>query len=454
MSRVTFISVAIYFAKYQYEVGKRLEAKGDIVQYVTYSKEAAYFLKKQKCVVYYIPKCIHPPFYQDEEYIKKNYNVNCDTILLGDYDFSQMNKKKALQLMIGNFLFWDEYIKVNKPDIIIGSSERYVGMIPYYVSKKYNTQFMFWSRSAIPNMFWMSPYTLTGEIRNIHEAYTNSDIDTERAEKVINDIVSNKKNLYLVVGEPAAGYKELFNFIDRLFKNIFVENFKNPYARVISIAFEKLKRIYRSKAVKKFYSEPTLTRPYLFYPLHVPDDCQLLVRAPQYLDQYNLIKQIALSLPKGYELYVKEHPNNIGGLPVKMIKDISEIKNVRVVHYNTQSHYLIKYSTGVITINSTAGWEGLLYQKPVIALAKSFYSFCPHVVLVEDLSKLKSAITHALNSTIPKEDLIKLVNSVIKGSYEGSFNFYPGKESDSMKPENLDLIADGVSKELNRKVYK
>ena len=44
---MVFISVAIYFVKYQYLIGKKLEEKGVNVSYVTYSKEAANFLKKR-----------------------------------------------------------------------------------------------------------------------------------------------------------------------------------------------------------------------------------------------------------------------------------------------------------------------------------------------------------------------------------------------------------------------
>ena len=49
-------------------------------------------------------------------------------------------------------------------------------------------------------------------------------------------------------------------------------------------------------------------KPFIFFPLHLEQEMSLLIQAPFYTNQLEIIKNLVKSLPIGYELYVKEHP--------------------------------------------------------------------------------------------------------------------------------------------------
>lgn len=459
---IVFISVAIHFINYQYAIGKKLEEKGINVSYVTYSKEAANFLKKKGAKFNYIPDEIDKyeikkPIETYLEEIEEKYDTNTNLILFGDYDCSQFKKEKAFKIMVKNFMFWEEYLKKNKVDFVLGSSERFIGIIPNIVCKYNNVKYCFWSRSTIENNFILSQSPKDGHL-TILDLYWKKNKDRKltqkeriNAEKIIESITKKKKTLYLVVGTPKIAIKEILFFFKRLYLNISVEKFRNPYARLFGIAFDKTKKAFRKYIVKFMYSKPDLNEKYFFYPLHLDEDAQIILRAPHFEDQISLIKYIAKCIPTGYKLYIKEHPNNIGGVSINKLKKIKNISNVKLISPYFSSHDLTKNSKGIITINSTVGWEGLLYQKPVIVFGTCFYDISEMVWKVRDFYELPKIIKEALkNNLVDKEKLLKFVNAVTESDYSGNINFYYQFAEKAMVDENISQMAEGIYKELNK----
>lgn len=462
---LVFINVAIHFARYQYAIGKKLEEKGVNVSYVTYSKEAEIFLKKRNANATYIPDIIDKYVLKKpiEEYLKEieeKYDVNTNLILFGDYDHSLMRREKAFESMIKNFMFWEDYLKNRKVDSLIGGAERFVGIIPYIVSKKYNAKYFCWTRAVIPNHFVITQEQkfhhgcISQEYWNKHKNEKLTFDERKKAKEIIRFITEKKETVYLVIGIPKVTIGQILFFFKRLYLNIFVEKFRNPYARVVGIAWDKTKKAIRKYFAKLFYSKPDYQEKYIFYPMHLGEDLQLLVRAPQYAltNQTYLIEYTARCLPAGCKLYVKEHPNNIGGTSLGILKRIKRIPNVRLISPFTQSHDLIKNAAGIITINSTVGWEGLLYKKPVITFGPCFYEISELAYSLRNLYELPEIIKKALkNEKFDEEKLLRFVNAVLKTIHPGNLNFYYKYAKKAMQDENISLIAEGIYKELNKK---
>ena len=165
--KIVFIGVAIHFAKYQYAIGKELEKKGVEVSYVTYSKEAEIFLKKLKADVAYIPDFSDKKILQKsvDSYLREfeiKYNTNSELILFGDYEHSMMPRKKALKTMVKNFMFWEEYVEKHKPTMVIGSAERYPGMIPDVICKYHKIRYYWWTRGPFDNTFVLTQHAKEG----------------------------------------------------------------------------------------------------------------------------------------------------------------------------------------------------------------------------------------------------------------------------------------------------
>lgn len=119
--------------------------------------------------------------------------------------------------------------------------------------------------------------------------------------------------------------------------------------------------------------KPDLSQPYVFLPLQVFNDTQLLFFSDWVKNIPHLIevaKNISQHLPQGWRILIKEHPSCFSRYDKKFItNDKVQLAN------GYDSHTLIEKAQAVLTINSSVGLEAMLFQKPVITLGKSFYTF-------------------------------------------------------------------------------
>lgn len=453
---VVFIGVAIQFADFQVPIGRKLEEKGIKVKYVTYSKEAYLHLKKQKQDAYYIPGyTVKANVETTLKKLEEKYDFNTNLLLFADVDHSHMPRKKALKNMIDNFAFWETFLKNNDIDMILGPAERYAGLVPYHICKNINTRYCTYTRAVFPNKFVISESCMSGHFSELDEHWRKnkdkslSDEDKKNAQSILNDITTHQKKIYLVAGTPKITLKQALFFFKRLYLNVVVEKLKNPYARVIGFMFTEVARSIKKHIAKLYYHKPKKEK-FLFYPLQLSEDCQILMRATHYWNQVSTITFVAKNMPIGYKLYVKEHPNLIGGMPINQLHRINKIPHVKLISPLCSSHDLIKQSSGIIAVNSAVGWEGVLYQKPVINMGKSFYETSGMTYKVRDLYQLRTTIKKALSSSIVDyTQLLKFINSVDQSAYPGNLNFYYQYAKQNLNDKNIQNIADGIIKSLN-----
>lgn len=182
---------------------------------------------------------------------------------------------------------------------------------------------------------------------------------------------------------------------------------------------------------------------FFFFPLHLPRESQLTIKAPQCLKQEAIVDIVVRSLPFGYKLYVKEHPNHIGEVPYGAIRRISKMKDVVLLHPRAHSHQLIQQSSGVIVINSTVGFESILYQKPAVVLGRPFYSRLGMTIDVEDWFHLPEALREALRlKEIHYDEVVSFISAVLKAGYKGQY----GDTSE----QNIEVVVDSVLTYLKR----
>ena len=252
---------------------------------------------------------------------------------------------------------------------------------------------------------------------------------------------------------PKITPSKFFFFLRRYFLNVFVEKFRNPYANPWWLAKYNAKMTFKSIFSKLFYSKPNLNEKYFYYPLHQEEDAQLLVLAPQYADQYYLVKFLSNTMPSGYKIYVKEHAANIGGMSSLKIRKMSKLPNVKVISPFVNSHTLIENAACVITINSTVGFEAILHGKPLIALGDCFYDIAGMSWNIRDISQLPKIMKNALKQKLwSREKMLRFVNAFLTTLNIGNRNFYEGFEREAFKKENISLLADQIYKEVNERI--
>ena len=179
------------------------------------------------------------------------------------------------------------------------------------------------------------------------------------------------------------------------------------------------RRTLRKRLARALYA-PAPPRPYVFFPLHVPNDSQLSVRAPQFLRQETVVAYLARSLPHGCTLCVKEHPAGIGTMPLRALREIARQPNVALVSPALPALALIEGAEAVVVINSTAGFEALICHKPVVTLARSFYRGRGLTFDCRDLDNLPILLRRALTVRPDPERVDRFLYAVLRASYEGA----------------------------------
>jgi len=121
-------------------------------------------------------------------------------------------------------------------------------------------------------------------------------------------------------------------------------------------------------------AEETVVLPerFVFLPLQVHDDSQILFYSPRFADMPSLIRFCAEgAAAQGLRLVVKEHPSDNGRVDYAAIR--AELPEV-VFTKRMDTQELIRKAQAVATVNSTVGIEALVHFKPVITLGEAFYA--------------------------------------------------------------------------------
>jgi capsular polysaccharide export protein len=145
---------------------------------------------------------------------------------------------------------------------------------------------------------------------------------------------------------------------------------------------------------KTLFDVPLVTRPlkrgsaarenivlperFVFLPLQVHDDSQILLYSRRFPDMPSVVRFCAEGIDAynrrntaQLQLVVKEHPSDHGRIDYsEAFREFPGVVFTKLA--NTQ--LLIEKSAAVITVNSTVGIEAMLQLKPVITLGEAFYA--------------------------------------------------------------------------------
>lgn len=153
---------------------------------------------------------------------------------------------------------------------------------------------------------------------------------------------------------------------------------------------------------KTTISSPNLKIPYVYFPMNVNEEMNLLHYAPYYTNQIEVIRHIAKSIPIDYVLYVKDHigAGLRGWNSINYYKEILEIPNVTLIHPQYDNSTLLKNSKLVITIRGTSAFKAVKFSKPSIIFGQQPFEIIPSVFRVESLLDLPDLIKNALSHTV------------------------------------------------------
>jgi capsule polysaccharide modification protein KpsS len=220
--------------------------------------------------------------------------------------------------------------------------------------------------------------------------------------------------------------------------------FDSPYRIHLATIKRHFMRKVRLKKIDKFFQRKNSSDRYYLYPLHFHPEASTSVLAKYYIDEYNVISNVANSIPYGSVLYVKDHISAAGFPTMEFYNKLNRLPNVRLIHYNENPKDLIKEAIAVITITSTMGYEALVLNKPVYILGNVFYEFHPNCYKISHYRELFAILKQHENIQVDNQPEAFICAYALT-AYDGIANYKRAFIDTNLLKHSLNYI-DSLSK--------
>ncbi len=123
-----------------------------------------------------------------------------------------------------------------------------------------------------------------------------------------------------------------------------------------------------------------LTRPYVYFPLHLQPELTTSAIGHHYFDQLLAVEELSAWLPRGVSLVLKENPKqDHRWRNAEFFQRIRKLKNVVLVPTQTDTYELLEQCQFAATITGTVGWEAISGGKNVVVFGHPWYLSLPGV---------------------------------------------------------------------------
>ena len=381
----------------------------------------------------------------DVSAVEKKLGVSMEHLIFHEMHTSGRNKEVLQSKVMDYYFILSDIVQKNPIGCVVQELGGFIApMTLYYVCREHSVNHVF----IEPAMFRKRVvFTLNSLYADIPDYGTKEFPPHEELAQLVNEYMTRKT---VVIPK-----KDRHFFQDMTFKRLFSpDNFsrlsrklyhkyvlgrEEEYNWILRYAAMHVVKALRRKVLGFYYTDPAEGDKYVYYPFHVPLDVQLTARCPEFFDQEALVERIAGSLPKGYTLYIKEHPAAVGGHSlVKLRQALKDYDTIRLIHPRHNSYDIIKNAACIVTVNSKVGVEAIMQGKPVIVLGRTFYRGKGVTIDAGQETDLSHAISDALNFTPDPEKTGYFLNYAFHWTYRGELyensdgnvdNFYHSLQS-------------------------
>ncbi|OGU34413.1 MAG: hypothetical protein A2068_09720 [Ignavibacteria bacterium GWB2_35_6b] len=351
---------------------------------------------------------------------KKNVlHQEFDEILKYELAILEGNKNKftkRLNLLAGEICaFYESFFHNNKIDMILiwnGYSVR--GKAAKYIANKLGIKKNIFERSVFP--FYLQVDDEGINTYNSHKQ-TLCDYQLQTVNLRIDDfqnLVQKKLDLKNPLDVIKIKYKVQYYIKEKEYSEL-------GYRVLQYITMQKSLSLKSKKKVFIFNSISLGNLDYIFVPLQVSTDTQLLMCDNLIKTNVELIENVLNSVSKlnsTWKVVFKIHPQETGK-EAEYLNVIEKYNNAVVT--NTDTIELIKNSKLVISINSSVGFEALLWQKSVILLGNSIYDNFELIYKVAKLDELKNLIQTNFGKQLDRNLVEKYANRMLNILIECDF---------------------------------
>lgn len=192
--------------------------------------------------------------------------------------------------------------------------------------------------------------------------------------------------------------------------------FERAVLKTLKLLKPSLKDEYRAHETPADFGKP-----YVYFPLQYQPELTTSPLGGVFVDQLLAIKILAAALPNGWQVYVKEHPAQLGvhggnetaGRWLGYYKTIATIPSVRLVPLNTNTFQLIDKAKTTATMTGTAAWEAIIRGKPAVVLGYPWFQNAPGILRIESVRECRRAFDKIASGFKPAESEIIRYLSVL-----------------------------------------
>ncbi|WP_031459678.1 capsular polysaccharide export protein, LipB/KpsS family [Chloroflexus sp. MS-G] len=377
---------------------------------------------------------------------EKKYNLlSFKQVYNGDRELFDCSENECIDRALHYFEAWETIFDANLVDAVVSAiGGELIRTTSYFAARRRGIKTLYLNFFPLPHRF-VIVRTLDGNFLNLDlaslpELSPSQEMEVQR---LIDRLISEAPRFFSWQ-PPTIKAEYLSKFFSRWYFALFTDKYAYPPRWVFRKTIYILRRIFNYILSQDLYEQPQLGERFLFFPLHDAEDFQLRVRAPHCQNQEFIVQLIAESLPIGFKLYTKEHPNFLGGINISALRRIKRIPNVRLLPPSVSALDMISAAEAVITVNSTVGFEALVRGKPVITLGPSFYRGKGITFDVDNFYDLTRVIKQAIGNR-PDERLVrKFIHYAVQRTYLGEYTLRDFSEG------NISQVAQAILEELDR----
>ena len=377
--------------------------------------------------------------------IEENYKIPLWLIAANDRFFNHYNRfykfstDEILLILEDEIKLFEMILDEVNPDfLIIPSTHQQHNHIFYEICKARNCKILLMESTKTShskgslrkagNSFYLTdkPDKFLPLPKTIKQNIYKKNIQKEKFE-MIDDQYSDKKFSSTFQTSRLKFFKAILKFLLTADTNIQTHYtyFGRSKIRVIfkTITYE-LRKKYRKNFMDKNLSRAIENRsPFIYFPLHQEQEKVTLIGTPFYINQFEIIQNIAKSLPVGYKLYVKDHivMNVRGWRSVYEMKEIINLHNVELLHPSVNGDELIKKSDLVISIKGSSTIEAAFCSKPSITFENVGLYQISSIHKLVSMKELPQAIKNSLGTKVNPDELKKYLDAVGEHSFKFPF---------------------------------
>jgi len=245
-------------------------------------------------------------------------------------------------------------------------------------------------------------------------------MDAARATRAI-VIPTKDRHHYTAAARKVVNLKNMRRLAGKLYEK-YGRRQRHEFGHVGAYVASHARMVRNSMLLRGTYKPLEPGQRVVYYPLHVPADVALTLRAPHYLDQLSLVDYLARIVPASHRLVIKEHPAQVGALDARRLRDLLvRHDNLALLPPTVNNYDALAACDLVVSINSKSGAEALILGRPVLVLGDAFYGDSGLVTQVRNAADLPAALRDALDKPLApaKDDVERFFSRVWRATAPG-----------------------------------